>query len=899
MANLKHFMNTHKHPISIILASFALMACDNASQLDTKNDSQLVDISVTNELSTEKNVGQLHVGSPDWREQVIYFLMIDRFEDADPSNNDQGYGEYDKTSIKHFMGGDLQGITNKLNYIEELGMTSVWLTPPVRNQWYSHASDYFGYHGYWASDFNSIDPHFGNLQDYKQLSKSLHAKGMYLIQDIVLNHTGIFFGYEGEYDPQQTQKNFTLFKNAAVDTPTQSPFDMYDRNNPEHKAANIYNWTPSITDYNDPQQQFTHQLGNLSDLNTKNETVLQTFKDTYKYWMSEAGVDAYRIDTVKYVEHEFWNQFLHDNDGINKHALDLGKTDFLSFGEVFEYSPPLSNSGEQKVVSFINKDGLQQLDTAIGFPLYFTINTVFGESKPTHHLAYRLERFMLDYPNPFIVPNFIDNHDTKRFLAGASIDSFKQALALLFTIPGIPVIYQGSEQAFTETRQPMFVDDNTGDHFDQSSELFRFIKSLSALRLSDKLFTRGDLSVLASDHNRAGLLAYKRSYENRHAIVLFNTASHSILVNQIDTQLAPGTNLHSVFSAGFETNEIVKDNAARLSLTMPANSVLILEPTEEPTEPLEIDALNISFNNLSNNEVLEGSKKIEGTSNLLSTSLLLIVDGNLDTASTIKTDNNGDWLFDLRANDLGEIKTSIELYSPEHGVSSEKRQVIMRNLNPDLKLSLCDPRNDDNGLDGSYTPPLQSESHKQMDILQIDAEAAGSNLNLNIKMAQVSDVWKPSNGFDNVSFSIFFDIPSLPSSGASALPIINSTMPNGTQWKLGHVLYGWGNYIYTNEDASTSTIGKSLGVSPKVTVDTNNNEITIQYLGKNMGVSTWQNSQIYITTWDISGEGKYRDIDNEAGEWTFGGANKEAAKIMDAAWFELKQGELVTPCSLK
>ena len=129
-----------------------------------------------------------HVPSPDWRDQVVYFAMIDRFDDGDPSNDDQGTGEYDPADNAKYSGGDLAGVQRRLDYIQGLGATTVWLTPPVANQWWN--GHYGGYHGYWATDFMALDKHVGTLAEYQALSERLHGRGMYLIQDVVVNHTG-------------------------------------------------------------------------------------------------------------------------------------------------------------------------------------------------------------------------------------------------------------------------------------------------------------------------------------------------------------------------------------------------------------------------------------------------------------------------------------------------------------------------------------------------------------------------------------------------------------------------------------------------------------------------------------------------------------------------------------
>ena len=363
----------------------------------------------------------LHVPSPDWRDQVIYMLMIDRFSDGDPGNNDQGYGEYDPSLASHFSGGDLQGVIDRLDYIRSLGATAVWITPPVYNQWWSTPYQAAGWHGYWAVHFQEIDPHFGTLETYKRLSHELHCRGMYLIQDIVANHAGNFFAYDGEYDPGDTARNFYLLEpDSHQPAPVQYPFNQVDRLNPEHVAADIYHWTPPVQDYSDPRQEHYYSLGHVNDINTENPVVIDAFKEIYKYWIGEVGVDAFRMDTVMLVPLAFWNRFLHDGDGIYARARDLGKEHFLTFGEVTAASQPYDDFGERKVAAYLETDGVPGPNSMLGYPLYHEIGRVLARGAETASLAYRLERFMELYRDPFTVPNFVDNHDTGAVPGGRS-----------------------------------------------------------------------------------------------------------------------------------------------------------------------------------------------------------------------------------------------------------------------------------------------------------------------------------------------------------------------------------------------------------------------------------------------------------------------------------------------
>jgi len=164
----------------------------------------------------------------DPRDAVIYFAMTDRFADGDVAANtafgDAQMSAYDPSRDDRFHGGDVRGVLQHLDYIQRLGATSVWLTPPVLNASWNRDSSFTGYHGYWARDFATPDPRFGNWDDWRALSTALHARGMGLIQDVVVNHTADFFSVEtGAYDP----------------LPLAEPFGQNNPANPQHRAANL------------------------------------------------------------------------------------------------------------------------------------------------------------------------------------------------------------------------------------------------------------------------------------------------------------------------------------------------------------------------------------------------------------------------------------------------------------------------------------------------------------------------------------------------------------------------------------------------------------------------------------------------------------------------------------
>lgn len=871
--------------------------------------------------------GELQVPSPDWRKQIIYFLMIDRFNDGNSGNNDQGTGEYDPNKESHFHGGDIAGIRAQLPYIKNLGATAVWLTPPVKNLWWSEASNYGGYHGYWATHFKKIDEHFGTLADYQALSKQLHSQNMYLIQDIVLNHSAPLFGYpNGTYNPKDTQQHFELFPQASP-LDLQAPFDLFNRNNPAHVNADIYHWTPPIIDQKNPEQLLTYQLADLADINTSNPQVVSTFKGTYNYWIREAGVDAFRVDTAKYVEHTFWQQFFHGKNGIQAQARALGKNEFLSFAEVFNFSEPYQNNGEQALQAFYGDYSSQidkpEFNSVLGFPLFQEIERVFAQGSPTEQMAYRLQQHM-QYRDPYRVVNFVDNHDVKRFLSAGSVASFKQALALIFTIPGIPAIYQGSEQGFTESRQSLFAPHNgQANAFDQQSSLYRFIQKLAKLRLSDDAFTLGDLQVLQADKTGAGALVYTRSYTDpqtqkpRHKLIVMNTASHRVLLANLNVrrnqaiaqQIRREGYPHLVpllTEAANRTNDennnetsskplLLADNQP---LELPANSINVFEldwhsDAQSPVTISDVSDIVIETDDNLDGEVFTQDIHLTGAITYGKTPIFAVVNGNLDTAHAVIVDETGQFDLTLPVRNLGAQKVNLQLYAPELGVVSKAQQFTMRVDTPAWQAQKTDANNDAFGLTKHYHSPTHEMSGNQREILAASAQAAGANLTLTLTMQEISNTWGPANGFDNVSFSVYFHLPEYEKytlAKAKPLPHINASFPQGEEWSVGHVLFGWGNAAFHPNAVHPEEKGEQFGAAPQVTTDIANNTITIRYSGEAMGIRDWSNAQIYISTWDMSGEGYFRELAEKADNWAFGCNCNDATtmpKIMDDITLQL------------
>jgi glycosidase len=835
----------------------------------------------------------LHVPSPAWEEQVIYFVMTDRFANGDRSNDDQGKGEFDPTSNDKYSGGDLQGIIDRLDYIQGLGATAVWITPPVANQWWDPLQQSGGYHGYWARDLKQVDEHLGTLATYQRLSDALHRRGMYLIQDVVPNHMGNFFTYattcgaglQSCYDPSDVAVG--LVQNAgAVPTvrPTQPPFDLDDPSDPVQRARAIYHWTPVLADYNDPVQEKTYQLSDLDDLNTENPEVRTALRDAYGSWIRQVGVDAFRVDTVKYVDHAFWNDFFQSTDaaapGMLAVARATGRERFHAFGEVFETSAPLEDSADRKLASYLGTPGAPELPALLQFPLYQEIGRVFGSGAPTAYMAYRLGRFMDPalYPNPGLMPTFVDNHDVQRFLAVGPGTGLVQALSLIFTVPGIPTVYYGTEQLFTETRQAMFKGGfhSTIDQFEPRAAFYQRIKALSALRRAHPVFTRGGLDVRYDSPSGAGPLAYRRTLGSETALVLMNTADEPVLVSQLDTGLPAGTVLEVLRAEQFlaPPATVPVGLAGRLTTVLPPRAVLIVRATSQLVTP-PTPGVAIAEQTLVEGQTFTTDVTLRGTVSPAATRLRLVVDGYVDQALPVTVAADGSWSAVLPVSGYpeGPLPHSLAILAPDSGVATPSHRFLSDVVFVGNSYPHADPVGDDTGPSGTYTYPLATAiAGHQMDLTGVTLQVGTASpiLKIQLTMRDWSRLWNPPLGFDRVAFSLFFDLPGR--TGLVALPRLNAVAPAAFTWSYDHFAYGWNNVMYDTTGADADTYGSTI-VSPGLLADPANKTVTFSYDRRRLGLASWSGVKVYVTTWDFDGiNGVFRPLAKDAGDWTMGGA---------------------------
>ncbi len=353
---------------------------------------------------------------------VMYLIMTDRFADGDPSNDGPDHAA-ELAAPRGWHGGDLRGVTQHLDYLQTLGITTVWITPVYQN----HEPQ--SYHGYGATNLYKVDEHYGTLGDLQQLAAQLHRRHMKLVLDIVPNHIGPAHPWVAD-EPEP---------------------DWFHGTKAEHHKA-VGEFAPLV----DPHAAWRDQrdilegwfADTLPDMNQENPDAAQYLTQNAIWWIEQTGADGLRIDTFPYVARPFWHSF-----HASLHALYPHLT---TVGEVFNSNPVITSAFAAGVTrSDLNGSIDTGLTTPFDFPTYFAIRAVLLKGAPMTHLADILRQDSL-YPHPERLVPFLGNHDTARFLSepGATPDKLKLAFALLLTMRGMPQIYSGDEIAMTGGDDP-------------------------------------------------------------------------------------------------------------------------------------------------------------------------------------------------------------------------------------------------------------------------------------------------------------------------------------------------------------------------------------------------------------------------------------------------------------
>ncbi len=484
----------------------------------------------TNDTSSQKAQNYL---TRDVRDDVFYFVMPDRFNNGDPSN-DNGSDTYaisrgglDVESKWAFHGGDIRGLEQKLDYLQGMGITAIWMTPILRNK--AVQKDGFGHHGYWTVDFTQLDSHFGSNADLKSLIDTAHERGIKVFFDIITNHTADVIKFRechdesGKYLPGLKgceYKSLEQIENGDTYTPF-LPADSVGQKYPEWLNDPQYYHNQGDTTFKGESSLYGDFAG-LDDLNTEDSRVVTGMIDIYKNLITQFKPDGFRIDTVKHVQLPFWQQF---GPAIVEHAKAEGIPQFHIFGEVYDFEP--------KNLSRFTTEG--KLPSVLDFAFQQTAANVFYREGDTSKIAklFAQDSFYQDEDSDAsMLMTFLGNHDMGRtgyFLNqaaaerenGMSADEKLQrsilSHAFMYFSRGIPVVYYGDEQGFTgdgndvDARENMFpskvasYNDNellgsdvstAVDNFDTTHPIYKALKQFADVRASEVALRRGDFKPL-------------------------------------------------------------------------------------------------------------------------------------------------------------------------------------------------------------------------------------------------------------------------------------------------------------------------------------------------------------------------------------------------------------------
>ncbi len=440
--------------------------------------------------------------------------MTDRFFDGDPGNNDDNPdGDANPSGLRTIHGGDFEGLQAKLDYIRMLGARAVWISPVVRN---SNGE----FHGYAATDFNDIDPHWGTLADLRSLVDAAHARGMYVVLDVVQNHAGDRITSNDPGFPSFNLNGYTLrwWNDARKHAP---PFDSLSR---------FYNFG-QIGDWNDPVQSLKGDFFSLDGINTELPVVRQDMIAIFEALIAATDCDGFRVDTARHIEMGFWEVFL---PAIESYSASIGKTNFLVFAEAW-----LGNDLDLAPFTASNR-----FNSVLHFPLRDALEGVFVWGDATSRVTDRLNQLPLyDARAREQLVQFLDNHDMPRWLSGDKLGGnaalLQVALSFLYTSGRVPCLYYGTEQGFDGGNDPYDREDmfdgefefgpSDGDNFEMTAPLLQHVRTLCLLREAHPVLRKGTWTPRFETSGGRGLYVYSMQLDGAEAVVALNTAGQTLL----------------------------------------------------------------------------------------------------------------------------------------------------------------------------------------------------------------------------------------------------------------------------------------------------------------------------------------------------------------------------------
>ncbi|RWR14549.1 alpha-amylase family glycosyl hydrolase [Siminovitchia fortis] len=418
-----------------------------------------------------------------WEDEIVYSLMVDRFNNGDNSN-DEGVDLSDPAN--KFQGGDFRGIIQKLDYLKDMGFTTIMLSPVFKNE-------ENGFHGEWVNDFYETDPHFGTVDELRELVNEAHNKDMKIMFEFVTTHVGQ--NHPWTKDPSKKD----WFKTEAMDSDNK--------------------W-----------------LNGLPQLDLNNREVQRYLIDAAKWWIGETGVDGFSLSGIDQAPIEFWEDFSAAVKEQNDH--------FYLTGTASEGTEDLKKYQEAGIAGVV--------DSALTKPLRDSYSIIDVSSKSLMDVW---EKNSAVYPDPQSLGALFDDRNSTRYTKDM-VDKkqypgarWKLALFYLYTQPEVPVVFYGTEIAVNGDLPP---DNVPVMNFRADEELMEFIGRVGIIRQEQKALSRGDMELL---YEKDGMLVFKREYEGETVVVAINNTTKDQTVVIPSEKIENDKELRGLFASDLVKSE--------------------------------------------------------------------------------------------------------------------------------------------------------------------------------------------------------------------------------------------------------------------------------------------------------------------------------------------------------
>ncbi|MFJ8662794.1 pullulanase-type alpha-1,6-glucosidase [Streptomyces sp. NPDC093795] len=565
----------------------------------------------------------------DLTREQFYFVLPDRFANGDTSNDRGGLTGsrtqtgFDPADKGFYQGGDLKGLTQRLDYIKGLGTTAIWMAPifknrPVQGEGKDASA---GYHGYWITDFTQVDPHFGTNEDLEKLIAAAHAKGMKVFFDVITNHTADTVDYaEKKYGyrpkgshPYLDTTGRPFDDRAKIGKVDADSFPYTPVQKAENANAKVPAWLNDPTMYHNrgdstwvgESAEYGDFVG-LDDLWTERPEVVEGMKRIYEKWVRDFKIDGFRIDTVKHVDLDFWTEWA---TALDAYAEKRGREDFFMFGEVYSADPTVTSP-------YVTRG---RLDSTLDFPFQDAARAFASQGAGADRLAKVFAedyRYTTDKANAYEQVTFLGNHDMGRIGAFLKQDNpnasdselvrrARLANELMFLSRGNPVIYSGDEQGFTgaggdkDARQPLFAahsadyldDDQLGtdrthatDAYDTTHPVYTSVAELSRLTKTHPALRDG---VQQERYAEGSVYAFSRTDAAQRTEYL--VATNSATTAKTVTVPVDSANFRVLYGG----QGGVAASGGKVTVTVPALSSLVLRAEKPLAAPAAKPAVSL------------------------------------------------------------------------------------------------------------------------------------------------------------------------------------------------------------------------------------------------------------------------------------------------------------------